>query len=242
MAKLTVAAFSPSRLTLGKCRDELAARNAADALTDMIRDGRRWSEEHDRNGPLLYFGDSGLSRLNNPLYQHEIECIWGWGWLRESPDLDVGTSMIKAPDLNPDPGPELSGIQKTLREVSRLYAPPPLAPRRRWIPTRLTIDTADFYRALGESTPEPAEPPQEAPPQPGQQPAAGDKPLSRHRGPLPKKLNRVVEAMEKKFCSDSSRFSDLKTWSGERLATTFKTSRSTADRARKKLLSKCVQD
>ena len=55
MAKFTVGAFLPSRLTLGKCRDELAARvaDALTALTDMIRDGRRWPEEHDRNGPLL---------------------------------------------------------------------------------------------------------------------------------------------------------------------------------------------
>jgi len=34
MAKFTVGAFLPSRLTLGKCRDELAAR-VADALTAL---------------------------------------------------------------------------------------------------------------------------------------------------------------------------------------------------------------
>ena len=230
MAKFTVGAFLPSRLTLGKCRGELAARvaDALTALTDMIRDGRRWPEEHDRNGPLLNFADGGLSPLNNPLYQYEIECIWGWGWLRESPDFDIGASTIIAPDLNLDPGPELSEIQKTLRGISRLYAPPPPAPRPRWIPTRLMINTADFSRLLRSFAL------QEVPPQPEEQPVTvGDQGNSRpKRKGRPRDIrNRVISEMQKDIDEGKRTLPELLNLKRDSLAEDYNTSVETVDRA-----------
>jgi hypothetical protein len=110
-------------------------------LDDMIRDGRRWADEVDRNGPPLYFADT---RLNNPLFQTEIERRWGWSWLREAPDVDIDASTILAPDLTPEPQPALSMTQTTLRQ----FPPPPPALPLRWSRVGLEIEAESFYRLL----------------------------------------------------------------------------------------------
>jgi hypothetical protein len=118
----------------------------------MIRDGQRWDGEIDRNGPRLYFGDE---RLNDPLYQYEVGSRWGWGWLRENPDIDIATSTILAPDLTPEPRPVLSVTQATLRQLQ----PSPHATPRRWRRMRLEIGGESFlplFSPIGaaDATPE----------------------------------------------------------------------------------------
>ena len=116
--------FRPSRLILGRCREAAVARGLSLAdtkalLYDMIRDGRLRADEVDRNGPPLYFADP---RINNRFIQTEIECRWGWSWLRENPDIDIDASTILAPDLTPEPQPTLSMTEITFRQ--RLPSPP----------------------------------------------------------------------------------------------------------------------
>jgi hypothetical protein len=131
------ALFRRSRLKLRECL--VSGDLPVDTLVDMIRDGRCWDEELDRNGPRLYFGDH---RLNNTWFEHYIERVWGWGWLRENPDIDIDASTILAPDLTPEP--PLSMTETTFRQ--RLPSPP--APPRRWARMGLEIGADSFYRLL----------------------------------------------------------------------------------------------
>jgi hypothetical protein len=65
-----------------------------------------------------------------------------------------------------------------------------------------------------------------------------DVPPGQPRGRRRKERERVKSEMRERFCSNWSELADRTVWSGEELAKAFKTSRSTADRARDELLSK----
>jgi len=150
------ALFHPSRLTTVRCRDELIAGglSSADAdglLYEIVKDGRRWPEEN-RNGPRLYFGDGSLNFLNNPLSAYIVEGDWGLAWLRETPDLNIEASTIRAPKRSgtPPPASTLSEItRETMRQLGGLTGRDPVvrsAPE--WAVTPLRIDADDFFRIL----------------------------------------------------------------------------------------------
>jgi hypothetical protein len=133
--------FRPSRLCLGQCLEELAAAGAPAAATllDMIRDGRL-ADDEARNGPRLYLADDCLS---GPWTAAMIGGTWGWAWLRVSPDIDIATSTIRAPDLTPAPRPALSMTWETFRMMERPAASPP-----RWTRVRIEIGAESFDRLL----------------------------------------------------------------------------------------------
>jgi len=207
--------------------------NLAEARAELVAKGFSPSEAEDRLRCAI--GDEALGfRLNHgdPDVRYLTSTI-GPGWWR-NPKLAFEQSTIVVP--LPRRPPPMSHTQETLAMVARLREPP-APPIIDEVQISIEVLAEDLDRLWSD---DPA--PEAAPPASKQQPAAGAKPQPRRHGPEPKELERVKSGMREKFCSDLSKLADRTTWSGGKLARAFKTSRSTANRAREELLSKFDQD
>jgi hypothetical protein len=233
--------FPPFEAYLGPCQHELLAAglSSADAetlLVDIVRDGRRWREEVDRNGPLLYFGES---RLNNQFFDHEIGRRWGWLWLREHPHLNIDASTIRAPRWPETPPPAtLEDItRETLRPLGLLSGRDLAVTPAEWADTPVWMAADDFFRILESFR-------KTGPDNPPELPAAAEEqesPPQRRKGRPRDQRNRVISEMQKHIDEGLRTLDDLLSSKLESLALEYNTSTDTASRALEDLASKNTQ-
>jgi hypothetical protein len=201
--------------------------NLAEAKAELIRKGFPPSEAEDQ----LFRGIGGEA-LRVRLNRGDIDIGYlaraiGQSWLR-NPKLDFDQSTIVVP--LPRRPPLMSETEQTLAMLARLYAPsaPPIIDE---IPILIEVMAEDLDRLWPD--PLPAQVHRQIVKGASAPPSA-----KRRRGPPARVLSRVLQAMEQRFGPSFSELADRETWSDQKLGDVFKTSRTTARRAREWLLSK----